>query len=319
METIYIEHDNCIVHRGENHLVIKKQGRSVGSVPLINTSCIVVLGGVQITSHALNLLFEKNIDVVYTSKSGQIKGRIQSQTGGGALVRLAQHGVFLNFVLRSGVAGNIVRGKIQNQIRLLEKYKRYYSLENFGGIIRKMNLYSSAATRTQDIDEIMGYEGVSAKLYWECFRTLIKNQAFTRREYRPAPDYVNSALNLGYSFLANEITACLSAEKFDTEIGFLHSIHYGRASLALDMMEEFRVPFVDAWLLKQFNRRILNETHFLDASCGFYLSEEGFRRFIGLYHEHKESGDWQRHFREQARELKKSVMSGGSYTPYQWQ
>ena len=318
METVYIEQDNCILHRSENYLIIKRQGRTIGTIPLMNTHCIVVLKGVQITSPAIELLFEKNIDVVYTSKSGQIKGRIQSQTSGGAVLRLAQHNAFLNLKLRSRIAGNIVHGKIQNQIHLLKKYKKYYSLHSYNEIIKKMNDYASIAIKSQNIDEIMGYEGVSAKLYWDCFKTLMKNQDFTRRAYRPAPDYVNSALNLGYSFLANEITACLSAEKFDIEIGFLHSIHYGRASLALDIMEEFRTPFVDAWLLKQFNLKNLNETHFLDAEHGFYLSAYGFHHFVELYHQHKEDGNWKKQFGSQTSKLKKAMMYGDSYEPYQW-
>jgi len=181
-----------------------------------------------------------------------------------------------------------------------------------------MKAYAVSATKTQSIDEMMGYEGVSAKLYWDCFKTLCKNNAFTRRDYRPAPDYVNSALNLGYSFLSNEITACLTAERFDIEIGFLHSIHYGRESLALDIMEEFRTPFVDAWLLTLFNKRILNEKCFLGEDEGFYFSGDGFQRFIELYHEHRDSGQWRKQFRAQAEKLKKAVMNGDRYTPYRW-
>jgi len=319
LETIYLAHDNCIVHGSGEHLIIKKRGHSIGTVALINTKCIVVLSGVQITSHALELLFRKNIDVIYTSRSGRIKGRIQSQTGGGAILRLAQYNTFLQPALRSKLAGSIVSGKINNQICLLKKYKRYYALHSYDEMISRMNQYATAAAKMQDIDKIMGYEGLAAKLYWECFKTLIKSQAFTRREHHPAPDFINSALNLGYSFLINEITACLAAERFDIEIGFLHSIHYGRASLALDIMEEFRTPFIDAWLLKQFNLRIINETHFLDKDQGYYLSEKGFKRFVELYHQRREKGNWQKKFRAQTEKLKKAVMSVAEYEPFRWE
>lgn len=314
-----MEQDNCVLHRSENHLILKKLGRIIGTIPLANVNCIVTRSSVQITSSAMDLLFEKHIDVVYTSRGGKIHGRLMSMSGGGALVRLAQHNAFLKSEIRSKIAANMVRGKIYNEVCLLQKYKRYYTLKQYDEVITKMKSYAILATQTDNIDEIMGYEGVSAKLYWECFRDLIKSKVFFRREYRPAPDYVNSALNLGYSFLANEMITCLAAEKFDLEIGFLHSIHYGRVSLALDLMEEFRTPFVDAWLLKQFNRRILNETHFTGAEHGFYLTEDGFRRFISLYHQHKNEENWQRRFREQAHLLKKVVMYGADYIPYPWQ
>jgi len=318
LETIYIEQDNCVLHQAENHLVVKKQGHTIGSIPLINVSAIVILGNIQITSHAINLIFQKNINVMYTSKSGRINGQIQPQLNGGAVLRLAQSNAFMNLEKRSKLAGSIVKGKIKNQVCLLEKYKRYYSLKSFNDVIFKLNSYSQKADVVHDLDEIMGYEGISARMYWDCFRGLVKNQVFLRRDYRPAPDYINSALNLGYTLLSNEITICLTAEKFDVEIGFLHSIHYGRASLALDIMEEFRTPFIDAWLLNLFNKRILNETHFLDEEHGFYLSKDGFRRFIALYHEHKNKWDWQKNFRLQAKKLKMAVLNNDNYEPFEW-
>jgi CRISPR-associated protein Cas1 len=168
----------------------------------------------------------------------------------------------------------------------------------------------------ETINEIMGIEGICAKIYWGCFKKLLKYPSFTRRDYRPAPDYVNSALNLGYAFLANEITTQLFIHQFDVEIGFLHSIHYGRNSLTLDIMEEFRSPFVDGWLLGLFNRKILKEDHFKDEKEGFYLTESGFEKFCSLYHDHVEEENWREKFRIQAENLKKAVMAEGIYSPF---
>jgi CRISPR-associated protein Cas1 len=144
----------------------------------------------------------------------------------------------------------------------------------------------------------------------------LKNPSFARREYRPAPDYVNSSLNLAYAFLCSELTICLAAQRFDLEIGFLHSIRYGRNSLPLDLMEEFRSSFADAWLLGLFNKNMLKESHFYGKERGYYLNSEGFAKFIALYHEHLEDGNWKPKFRAQAQSLKKAVMTGEPYEPY---
>jgi len=160
----------------------------------------------------------------------------------------------------------------------------------------------------------MGIEGVSAKVYWDSFRHLLKEPVFTRREYRPSPDYVNALLNLGYAFLCNEITTCLIAKQFDLEIGFLHSIHYGRNSLALDLMEEFRAPFVDAWIRTMLNKKQLKGEHFQEINGDWRLTDEGFRKFCGLYHDRVPL--WRKKFSGQAGKLKSALIEGKAYEPY---
>ena len=253
---------------------------------------------------------------MYTTRGGRIKGRIISQVGGGAVVRLAQHHTFITPDVRMRIAKAMVDAKICNQRYLIERHRRHYPQDEYDQAIAKINSYQMAAQSADNIDELMGFEGVSAKTYWDCYRRMLKYPDFTRRDYRPAPDYVNSALNLGYAFLANEITTCLAALHFDLEIGFLHSIHYGRNSLTLDIMEEFRSPFVDSWLLGLFNRRILKKEHFMGVEDGFYLNEDGFAKFISLYHEHLEQGKWRSIFRRQSDNLKKAVMESAQYRPF---
>ena len=316
METIYITNENSTLHRCEEHLILKKKGQKIADIPLANTKTLVLMNSVQITPHALDILCDKNIDVIYMSKSGKVKCRISSQSGGGAVARLAQHNAFMNDKIRLSIAKAITRAKISNQKCLIEKYKYYYPLDEYDEPISNITSFQEKLNTAETTNEIMGIEGVCAKVYWGCFKSLLKYPGFTRRDYRPAPDHVNSALNLGYVFLANEITTQLYIHQFDIEIGFLHSIHYGRNSLALDMMEEFRSPFVDSWLLGLFNRKILKEEHFKGKDEGFYLNDDGFEKFCSLYHEHIQSGNWRNKFATQAENLKKAVMGEGAYCPF---
>ena len=316
METVYITQENCVLHRSEDHLILRKQGKCVGTIPLLNVKCIVLVSSVQITAQALDMLFSKQINVIYTTRSGHIKGSLQTQSGSGAVIRIAQHNAFVSQEIRLALAKSFVAGKVANQRHLLETYQRYYSLTEYKPLILQMKEHASKLPQAQSIDELMGLEGISARIYWDGFRHLLKQPAFNRREYRPAPDYVNSALNLAYSFLNNELTICLAAQRFDLEIGFLHSIHYGRNSLPLDLMEEFRSPFADAWLLGLFNKNILKESHFHGKEKGYYLTPDGFAKFIALYHEHLDRGNWKAIFRAQAQSLKKAVMSGEPYQSF---
>ena len=319
MKTIYIEQNDAVIHRNSEHLMLTQYGKKIASIPIINVQAIVLFNTCQITTPALELLFNKNIDVTYISRSGKIKSRILSANSGGAIVRLAQHQAFLNKERQSQIAGAIVNAKIQNQKTLIAKYKRYYSISDYGEIITQMDEYCNKVKALKQADEIMGFEGISARLFWKCYKELLNNHKFLGRSYRPAKDYVNSALNMAYSFLANEITVCLTAEKFDLEVGFLHSILYGRNSLALDIMEEFRTPFVDSWLLKVFNLNMLNETHFKGEESGFYFNKKGLSKFIELYNEQLEDNNYRTKFRSQILNLKDALLQHKNYEPYIWQ
>jgi len=212
------------------------------------------------------------------------------------------------------MAKSIVSAKIHNQLDIVKKYKYHDTNPSFDDHLAAVETFKAQLGAAEHIDQIMGVEGVSAKYYWDCFRHLLKNPVFTRREYRPSPDYVNALLNLGYSFLCNEITTCLIAKHFDLEIGFLHSIHYGRNSLALDMMEEFRAGFADAWIISLLNKNQLKSEHFHMANNDWRLTDDGFRKFCELYHGRLDV--WRDKFREQANKLKSALIKGGAYEPY---
>jgi CRISPR-associated protein Cas1 len=286
----------------------------LATVPLAGVKTIVVFDGVSITSPALDLILHNGIDVIYQSKWGKVKGRVMSAKGGGVITRLAQFSAFINPGRRLEIAKSIVAAKIHNQSSVVRKYKYHDTNSVFDGHLSAVGGFGKLLDSAGAIDEVMGVEGVSAKYYWDCFRQLLKNPVFSRREYRPSPDYVNALLNLGYAFLCNEVTTCLISKHFDLELGFLHSVHYGRNSLSLDIMEEFRAPYIDSWLLALLNKNQIKHEHFHKTDGDWRLTENGFRKFCGLYHERAEA--WRGIFREQAHLLKTALINGERYEPY---
>jgi len=314
METLYISQEKCSVKREGEHLKLTRSGETLATIPLVGVKTIVLFDDVNLTAPAIDLLLYSGVDVIYQSKWGKVKGRIISMRNGGVVLRLAQQSAFLNPLTRIAIAKNIVTAKINNQMAVVKKYKYHDTNSDFDEHLSAIEGFTHLLDKADTIDEVMGVEGISAKYYWDCFRHLLKNPVFTRREYRPSPDYVNSLLNLGYAFLSNEITTCLIAKHFDLEIGFLHSIHYGRNSLTLDIMEEFRSPFVDAWILSLLNKNQLKSEHFHLVGGDWRLTDDGFHKFCTLYHEHVPT--WRIKFREQSNRLKSALTGGNEYEPY---
>jgi hypothetical protein len=61
------------------------------------------------------------------------------------------------------------------------------------------------------------------------------------------------------------------------------------------------------------NRSFLKESHFGGVEEEFYLNSEGFRKFVGLYHDHMKTGEWNMRFKNQSDNLKKAMMSNEPY------
>ena len=319
METIYINEKGCKIHRAGDHILVKKDGRKLMTAPLAGVASVIVNSSVQFTTQVMELFLDKQIDVIFMNTSGKIKGHLYAQKRNSVIVRLAQYSAFMRTGTRLKLASKFVLGKIANQREVLRKYK-WESAKSIAPTIKELEKMYEAAQSAESIEELMGFEGVSAKLYFDAARMMLNRPDFFRREYRPAADIVNSALNLGYAFLAGEAAMSLRAVKLDEELGFLHSIHYGRNSLALDLMEEFRAPFIDAWIFKMFNMKKLNDPDFEGSDKAYYLNKDGYRKFCREYEQHEaESSGWRRKIMDQAKKLRQAVVDGVEYEPYRYE
>jgi len=67
-------------------------------------------------------------------------------------------------------------------------------------------------------------------------------------------------------------------------LGFYHVVEYGRPSLALDVLEEYRHELVDRLALNLFNLGIFKEADFdKQPKGGVYLGAEGKKKFFAQY------------------------------------
>ena len=149
---------------------------------------------------------------------------------------------------------------------------------------------------------------------------------FHGRNRRPPKDPVNAIISLAYTFLTKEMCSTLDSESFETYLGFLHGIRYGRKSLALDMIEEFRQPVVDRLVIFLFNKRMLGIHDFdFPGDGNVILNEDGFRKFCAEYERwmngsNGASGEksFRGRMRDQASALKRAIQNGCAYSPYAW-
>ncbi|MEG2285778.1 MAG: CRISPR-associated endonuclease Cas1, partial [Eubacterium sp.] len=101
---------------------------------------------------------------------------------------------------------------------------------------------------------------------------------------------------------------------FETSLGFLHNLQYGRASLACDIIEEFRAPVIDRLVVSLFNNKRLKGEDFQNEVSGCCLKKEGFVAFIKAYEE--QSQKFMKNIKEQVMKLKKAILEKGIYTTW---
>ena len=148
---------------------------------------------------------------------------------------------------------------------------------------------------------------------------------FETRNRRPPRDPLNALLSFGYVLAGNEIQALLDAMGFDPYLGFFHQIEYGRPSLALDLLEEFRAPLVDRFSLRLLNLRILTRESFTPTpEGGVVLEREALKRYFAAYEKELtqpialggDTASFRDLFRRQAGRLARALTQGEVYEPF---
>lgn len=184
-----------------------------------------------------------------------------------------------------------------------------------------------AETATR-IDQLFGMEGSAAKVYFDAFGKMLPGGfAFPGRKKHPPTDPVNALLSLSYTMIFNEISSLLDGLGFDPYLAYYHSIDYGRASLASDLMEEFQSPVAVRLTLNLVNNRVFGKEDFCsNPKERVYLRREALKRYFVEYEEmlnrefvRQETGEnttFRKCFRYQAEKLAASIQNNEQYIPF---
>ncbi len=160
--------------------------------------------------------------------------------------------------------------------------KAYHRLANIGRRLLKAG----------NTDLVRGLEGEAANTYFGAFGQLtVTNQdsfSFSERTRRPPLDRMNALLSFLYVMLAHDTESALECTGLDPQVGFLHRERPGRASLALDLMEELRPVVADRLALTLINRQQVNPGKFTIQESGAVLMDDETRKTVlKAYRQHR--------------------------------
>lgn len=242
-------------------------------------SQIIFTAPSAISSEAIKLAIEKNIDLVYLDFKGNPYARIyRTSLGGTTLTRkkqleatLSEKGVKLTLL--------IVDAKIKSQLNYLKSLAkdRKNNLQ-----LKRLSSYKPSKIqhkKFQTLDSLrqtlLGKEGAMASIYFKAFGLIT---GFLKRDPL-LKDEFNVCLNYGYGILYGEVERTCILAGLDPYLGYYHTDRYGKPCLVLDVIELFRVAVADRAVVTLFNRKEINDKDF-DRRGSLTLSDSGKKKII---------------------------------------
>ena len=242
---------------------------------------IVVATSVRLTSNAIQLANEKNVDIVFLDSKGFPNSRVwQTRLGSTAMIRRKQLEASQSDEGLQ-IANAWVLMKLQNQSAfLLELKKRRAASQAMlekasDGIKATHERLSSVAPIDNSQGTTMGHEGTAGRIYFDALSKIMPAEyAFSGRSRRPAVDPFNATLNYAYGVLYSQVERALILAGLDPFIGFLHTDNYNKPSLVYDLIEPFRIVAERTAVLLFTGRRAKKE-FFRDVPGGMELAPDG--------------------------------------------
>lgn len=329
MGTVYITQDDAFIGKTDERLSVKANKQRLLDVPLIKVDGVVVMGRATVSPAVVIELLERKIPLTFLTRTGRYLGSLEPPLSKNIYLRSAQWAAAREESKTLAIVRSFIRGKLKNYRNSLLRLQREAGADvqsAVDGVGRSIDGLAAMGS----VDTLRGLEGNGSALYFGCFDRFIRVEGFSfaGRNRRPPTDPVNALLSFGYALLLHDVQSAVTMVGFDPYLGFLHAERYGRPSLALDLMEEFRPLVVDAVVLAAINKRSLVPEDFEQEpiSGAVRLSDEGRRTFLRLYEQKKQSAfkhpvlqrkcTYQEAFEVQARLLAKFLMgSTDKYPP----
>jgi CRISPR-associated protein Cas1 len=254
----------------------------VFEVSVKKVSSIMITTAAYITTDAIKLAMDHNIDIIFLDEFGDPFGRVwHSKLGSTTLIRRRQLEIAgIEDGLKLAVSW--VRNKFDNQIELLKRLRNTRSQKSaeITAYIEKLeNCRSSLDNISGTIDDqrgtIMGIEGSAGRMYFECLSFLMPDRyRFDGRSRNPAKDEFNALLNYSYGVLYSKVEKACIIAGLDPYVGIIHTDHYNKKSLVFDLIENFRI-WADETVINLFAGRKVKQEHFDNLKNGFTLNKDG--------------------------------------------
>lgn len=329
--SLVVAEGGAIVRTRHGAVRVDRDGETIAAISLSRVSQVVVQGRVGLTTPFLHRALETGIDVVLLTDTGGYLGRLSRRHRSDPALRRAQYANAIDEGRSLTLARSFVAGKIANQrVAVLREARQHPDRPAAARLADSLDRMRQHALDALTIPTLMGVEGTASRQYFAWLADRFDARwGFTVRQRRPPPDPVNSMLSYCYTVLTAEVIAACEQAGLDPDLGYLHSDRWGRPSLALDLVEEWRPVIVDSVVARIVTTGKLTPADFTsDPARGCRMSARAHEVLMSSYERRMltkaASGDGQREaYRRllvhQARKLAGCLVDGTAvYQPHLW-
>ena len=295
MNVLYVLTEDSYLSKQGDTISVKVGGVEKVRVPAHTLESIICFGNTTVSTPLICFCGERGITLTFMGEYGKFYGRVEGPISGNVLLRRAQHFATESKDSQVQIARLIIYAKIANcRNVILRGSRECQDIEDKKALTKASDSLASIVHQLEgkgDIDELRGLEGLAARTYFSVFNYHIKANKndfyFIERSKRPPKDNMNAIMSFLYALLANDTRSALEGVGLDPARGFLHALRPGRASLALDIMEEFRSPLCDRLALSMVNLKQLSPGHFKQDFSGVTINDDAKKIILTAWQKRK--------------------------------
>lgn len=280
MAVLHVLEQGATLRLRSGRLRVEIDEQLIADAPARKVGMVVVHGNVRLTTPALTFLLREGKPILFCSLSAQLHG----VAGRGELAtpeRLRAQFAAVGSPAQLELARAFVVGKVRSSRALLGRFAAKH--ERARTATHELDRILQRIGSSPSLEQLRGFEGIAARNYFLGLQGPLSPFGFTGRNRRPPRDPTNAALSYGYALLLPRILLAVRAAGLHSEVGMLHAESRRNPAMALDLMEEFRVPVVDFTVTRSFLRGALKPSlHFEDRSGGIYLNDAGRKLLVSL-------------------------------------
>ena len=299
LNTIYVTTEDAWLRKDGANVVVEIDGAERGRAPLHMLDGVVTFGRAGASPALLAACAEAGITVSYLAPNGRFLARVEGARSGNVLLRRTQYRVADDSERKTRIVRAMVTAKTANQRTVVRRALRDHgeTTEAMGASAltaaeRRLTDIGRRMLIATEIDSLRGLEGEAGATYFGIFPVMIRVSdapfRFDGRSRRPPLDRINALLSFLYAMLGHDCRSALESHGLDPQVGFLHTDRPGRASLALDLMEELRPVLADRLTLSLVNRRQLTAGDFVvEEAGGVRLTDDARKKVLVAWQERK--------------------------------
>ena len=292
LNTLYVASEGAWLRKDGANLVMEIDGEERGRSPLHMLDSVVSFGRPGMSPALMAACAAAGITISHLEPNGRFLARVEGTRTGNVRLRRAQFRASEDPARTGAIVRGIVAGKAANQRAVVRRGLRDHAAampaEAVDALDRVERRLTDVARRTlaaDTVEVLRGLEGEAALAYFSVFDHLIRADdpafAYTVRSRRPPLDRINALLSFLYAVLGHDCRSALETHGLDPQVGFLHADRPGRASLALDLMEELRPVLADRLALSLVNRRQVAAQDFvMEEAGGVRLTDDARKRVL---------------------------------------